>query len=119
MTSQPIDIAWDDVATRMSFQIVSGDPDVGGNCTRARLTTGNRSAPALRRPMAYYVHTLAARMGRTCYYVEANDGVVGAPESNDVLVTYDTTPPTGSVDIAGQRRGAREFSPGDGDRLGE
>lgn len=80
VTNQPIDITWDDLATEVSFQIVSGDPDVGGSCPVTPVNWQPVSAPLPVSPMEYSFTPGGDET--TCYYVEANDGVVAATESD-------------------------------------
>jgi fibronectin type 3 domain-containing protein len=95
VTNQPIDITWDDLASEVSFQIVSGDPDIGGNCPA---TPDNRQLVSALLPVSPMEYSFTPGSdATTCYYVEANDGVVAATESDGVRVTYDHTPPTGSL----------------------
>ena len=57
VTNQPIDITWDDLATEVSFQIVSGDPDVGGSCPVTPVNWQPVSAPLPRQPDGVLVHS--------------------------------------------------------------
>jgi fibronectin type 3 domain-containing protein len=91
----PIDFTWTDDGANVQFQVVSGELS-GGVCPSLPANEQPVSGIILSTDAFEYLFTPSVD-GTACYYIEGFDGVTFT-ESTPVQITYDTTPPDGTLD---------------------
>jgi fibronectin type 3 domain-containing protein len=90
--SSPVTLNWGDVAGETGFRVYRADSDCLTNVTDiTALASGDLGTGVLTFPDA------SPAEGTRCYFVRALAGVTVGPDSNHVLVTYDTVAPTTPV----------------------